>query len=775
MARFLVFAFAVLALPTDPAAGPPGYESVIPAIPDSVQRHLDAGRFWRASLGLKAHLEPLESASLTDRLVLAEAEAGWKNWPGVVEALPPADLVSTDDVPARYWYLLGTALQRSGQADESLPVLERFLDVASPDAFDVLAVRSRLLQSSGQLPLASLVEGLVSLRSTSTVLADWTGLQLAESLKDQGLPLETAAVLDLIVDPAAANSAWSWVADAWTEQGDTAQALAVVEGISDQDREAVGAARVLDKVWRLRLAVGDTSGALVAGSELLRHTVRGPLALGAATQLLARPEAAESDDLLRAADAFSRSRDNRMALRAWELATARGAMLSDGERLARARSMSAVGERTSAAGEFADLSSSEAPEIGAPALASLIRLRRRARRTDDARALEAALVERFPTRAEALDVVYFRGDDQQDAGNYERAVEHYRQVIAMSSSANKAGLARMRWGHIHLTAKEYAAAATVFEDYLEEFPQGRRWEEASYWGAWAAHQLGDEARAGALVERLSAGNPVSYYAVMASRLGPYAFEIDFPEGSDLPEPEWLDEELSILGLLESAGLDGGANAHIEAIKAAAWDSEDVLMRLAVELNDRGRTMDGIRIGWELRRRGRDWDKALMRVVYPFPYRDMVLSVARERGLDPFLMAGMIRQESAFVADIVSHAGAVGLMQVMPATGRQLARAVGPQGFQDSSLTTPELNIHLGSRFLADLLRRYDDMPLVLSAYNAGPSRADRWRKFPEAVDPDRFTERIPFAETRGYVKNVTRNRALYEYLYGDAELNDDRQ
>ena len=203
------------------------------------------------------------------------------------------------------------------------------------------------------------------------------------------------------------------------------------------------------------------------------------------------------------------------------------------------------------------------------------------------------------------------------------------------------------------------------------------------------------------------------------------------------------------------------------MKEAAWDSDDVLLRLASELNVRGRTMDGINIGWELRRRGRSWDKTLLRVVYPFPYRDMVMSFAEERGLDPYLLAGLIRQESAFVPDIVSHAGAVGLMQVMPATGRELARAVGPQAFQRDALTTPEVNMHLGTRFLSDLLRRYPDLPLVLSAYNAGPSRANRWQRFPEAADPARFTERIPFAETRGYVKNVTRNRALYRFLYGD--------
>jgi soluble lytic murein transglycosylase len=83
------------------------------------------------------------------------------------------------------------------------------------------------------------------------------------------------------------------------------------------------------------------------------------------------------------------------------------------------------------------------------------------------------------------------------------------------------------------------------------------------------------------------------------------------------------------------------------------------------------------------------------------------------------------------------------------------------------LEVADLNLHLGAGYLVDALARYNgDLPLTLSMYNAGPHRADRWKDFPEASDRLRFTERIPFAETRDYVKRVTRNRILYEALYG---------
>ena len=108
------------------------------------------------------------------------------------------------------------------------------------------------------------------------------------------------------------------------------------------------------------------------------------------------------------------------------------------------------------------------------------------------------------------------------------------------------------------------------------------------------------------------------------------------------------------------------------------------------------------------------------------------------------------------------------MQVLPATGAELARARGPRDFDpEDHLFIPEVNVHLGMAFFSDLRRRFgDDLSILLSAYNAGPTRARRWRAYPEAGDLPRFVERIPFAETRGYVKNVLANREIYAWLYG---------
>jgi soluble lytic murein transglycosylase len=131
------------------------------------------------------------------------------------------------------------------------------------------------------------------------------------------------------------------------------------------------------------------------------------------------------------------------------------------------------------------------------------------------------------------------------------------------------------------------------------------------------------------------------------------------------------------------------------------------------------------------------------------------------------VAGVARQESAFDPRAVSSAGAVGLMQLMPATAAELARASRRPAPDRDALTNPELSLALGARYLADLLARFDgSRTAALISYNAGPRRYLRWRSYPEfRGDRELMIERIPFAETRRYVKAVLRNVELYRRLY----------
>ncbi len=741
-------------------------------IPEAVLDAMDSGRFWKASVALREHLGDLTEASMEERIVLATAESSWNNWPGALEALTVGN-PTPGDGEADYWYLLGGAYQNQGNQLEAANAYQRYLDVVPGSRSEALVAGSRVIRNRARTDeWPSLAGPLDDLRARSPVVADWTALSLAREYRDAGRPTEVVGALGAIIDPSVRDEGWDLEVLAWAAARDTAAALEALERAADADAGGNHATAIAGLGWRFRLALGDDSGAASDMVAVLEATSRGSRAVRAIQALLELPSSATSSGgpkastYLRGAAALAPAGHPRDAIRAWSAAADLGASLTESQRLTRAGALKSAGRTSDALDEYRALSTSETSSIGAPALRAWSRIRVQQGRRGDARLLADRLVERYPSSPEALDVIFFRGDDYHDAGRLDLAREHYAQVVSMSSSANRAGLARMRWAQIHVSREEYAAAADVYEGYLEEFPAGRRWEEASFWGAWARTEAGDEAGTQRLIQRLADGNSVSYYAVVARDLGGSGLTWNFPEGSPLPDPAWLQRDLTTLGVLTEAGLAEGAKAHIKAMKDASWESDDILMKLAVELNESGYSMDGINLGFELRRRGRPWDRGLLEVVFPFPYREVVLAFAEERNLDPFLIAGLIRQESAFVPDIISRAGAVGLMQVMPATGTALALAIGPSSFREASLKIPEVNVHLGTRFLDEMLSRFNqDLPLVLSAYNAGPTRANRWKKFPEAKDPWRFTERIPFAETRAYVKNVTRNRSLYAWLY----------
>jgi soluble lytic murein transglycosylase len=152
--------------------------------------------------------------------------------------------------------------------------------------------------------------------------------------------------------------------------------------------------------------------------------------------------------------------------------------------------------------------------------------------------------------------------------------------------------------------------------------------------------------------------------------------------------------------------------------------------------------------------------------YPTPYQTEVEDAARQNGLDAALVYGVMRQESRFVADIVSAAGAIGLMQLMPPTARWVARHTGHTLPHTPELEDPELNIQLGAYYLHYVLDKLDGVPaLGAAAYNAGPGRAQLWRGT-VPLEGAIYVETIPFNETRDYAKKVLANAMFYQAQLG---------
>jgi soluble lytic murein transglycosylase len=152
--------------------------------------------------------------------------------------------------------------------------------------------------------------------------------------------------------------------------------------------------------------------------------------------------------------------------------------------------------------------------------------------------------------------------------------------------------------------------------------------------------------------------------------------------------------------------------------------------------------------------------------YPLPFREQVLALARANGIDPAVAYALIRQESRFVLDARSQAGAGGLMQIMPGTARWTAHKIGLP-FTPSMLADRDTNLQLGLAYFKRVLDDFgNSLPLAAAAYNAGPNRLRRWRASPAVVEPAAWAESIPFNETRGYVENVLANSVYYRLMLG---------
>jgi soluble lytic murein transglycosylase len=153
--------------------------------------------------------------------------------------------------------------------------------------------------------------------------------------------------------------------------------------------------------------------------------------------------------------------------------------------------------------------------------------------------------------------------------------------------------------------------------------------------------------------------------------------------------------------------------------------------------------------------------------FPLLYRDLIETYAARQGLDAGWVYGVVRQESAFVVDARSEAGALGLMQLMPATGRLTGRRLNIAAESTHSILDIQNNLRLGAGYLKEMLDRYrGNQVLATASYNAGPNRITEWLENGEALDAEIWVETIPYNETRDYVKNVLAYTTVYENRLG---------
>ena len=153
------------------------------------------------------------------------------------------------------------------------------------------------------------------------------------------------------------------------------------------------------------------------------------------------------------------------------------------------------------------------------------------------------------------------------------------------------------------------------------------------------------------------------------------------------------------------------------------------------------------------------------ILFPQPYWGTIQAEAAKNGLDPYMVASLIRQESEFNPGVVSHANAWGLMQLLPSVGKQMASQQGIRHFNENELLDPNTNIRLGTLYLRQTLDKFGGKPeYAFAAYNAGDNRVTDWQSIGNYKGIDEFVESIPFTETRDYVQAIIRNEMIYREL-----------
>jgi len=395
-----------------------------------------------------------------------------------------------------------------------------------------------------------------------------------------------------------------------------------------------------------------------------------------------------------------------------------------------------------------------------------------------AKALAAlALVEGTTTESEAAEAGYLKGEMLEDMDRSVEAAGAYRALAARYPMRHVAGLALWRLGWIAYLRGDLRAAEQAW-DRVGEIPGGRALRvPALYWAGRTREQTTGRAAAEEAYRRVLTEAPRSYYGVLAAARvtdrgtpGAEAAEPAIrlpadPQGAVADDPGFVRVELlRRIGLVEFALRELG-----EVVLASVGDPVRLYGASSAYVRDE-RYHLALRI---LRRHFTDLataghsalPRAFWEMLYPFGWRADVAAVAQRAGIDPFLVAAVVREESSYYPKAQSRAGARGLMQLMPGTAGPMARHRGID-FSDDLLEDPRANLELGTAFLAGLMKEFRDPRLALAAYNAGDNRLRKWWKARRTNDLEAFVEQIPFEETQLYVKRVMLSWDEYRRLYG---------
>jgi soluble lytic murein transglycosylase len=381
--------------------------------------------------------------------------------------------------------------------------------------------------------------------------------------------------------------------------------------------------------------------------------------------------------------------------------------------------------------------------------------------------------------------------------DYDHAIDYYRELQQRFPTGGHASYAHWKASWLSFRQGRIDEARQGFEQQISLYPDSAEIPAALYWRARLAEEEGNAVMARAFYQKLSDRYRNYYYAELGRRrlpglqagdnapaqeaalkeeLGHYALLDRVPAltstgkivAADPPDDDLRVERAR---LLSNGGLADLAVRELQAAAASeggTWAPPE----MARVYQDLGRYDRGIQI---MKRSTPnyfavdipDLPRSYWEALFPKAYWTDLRKYSVLNGLDPYLVASLIRQESEFNTLALSHANAVGLMQLLPVTGKAVAKRVKLKGYSAPQLYTPAVNLELGTRYFKELADKYNgQFEYALAAYNAGTDRVGDWLGQGRYRDPQEFVESIPFTETREYVQAILRNASVYRQLYG---------
>jgi soluble lytic murein transglycosylase len=402
--------------------------------------------------------------------------------------------------------------------------------------------------------------------------------------------------------------------------------------------------------------------------------------------------------------------------------------------------------------------------------------------------LEArALVDEFPDSSWALETLNNLASHYVIVNDDATADTVFRELVRRFPDSRYAERAYWKIGWWAYRNGSFADAAQAFDAGSSTFPRADMRPAWLYWSGRAHDQMGEATIANDRyrIELADYGN--SYYGRLTAKIvdGRTAVPVSDSVTVAPTSPTPPIPTAAVIRQLVAIELYDAALKELQFAQRAWGNSPPIEATIAWIRHEQAQNetaperFDHLRGAINIMKRaypqylaagGQELPAAVLEVIYPLDYWPLIDKYSKENGLDPYLMAALIAQESTFTADVRSSANAYGLMQLLPSTGRRYAQRLGIRPFSTASLTRPETNIRLGMANFKDLIERFGGVHYALASYNAGDSRVAGWRDERPGLAQDEFIDDIPYPETQNYVKRILGTAEDYRRLYGEGRL-----